>query len=150
METTPISVRVSDEQMEVSQNVLAPSTFLPASVKTSTKHRAEFANASALKLGFFSTKEVDGLSYVWRWFLKALLLRTRDHVNALRVTRLMQLSLPFLTGHEAHILNCVISAFESGAPHPAHQWPSCSSMHTPEKAPWHVATPDFSVCHSCR
>jgi hypothetical protein len=59
-------------------------------------------------------KEIDGVAYMWRWHLKAFILRTHDHVNALRTTRLLQLSLPFFTGHEAYLLNTVISALESG------------------------------------
>jgi hypothetical protein len=50
--------------------------------------------------------------YVWRAVLQALILMSVDEVNVLRYTRGLQLSLPFLTGYEAYIIDQVIEALE--------------------------------------
>jgi len=56
--------------------------------------------------------EIDGLAYTWRFWLNMLLLATMDEVNALRITRALQLSVPFLTGYEAFLLDRVNKELE--------------------------------------
>lgn len=58
--------------------------------------------------------EVDFLGHIWRKCLQWLIQLTRDEVNALRITRGLQLSLPFLSAYESFVLSEVISAFDKG------------------------------------
>ncbi|CAM9869363.1 unnamed protein product, partial [Ectocarpus fasciculatus] len=58
--------------------------------------------------------EVEFLGHVWRKCLQWLTLLTDDDVNAQRITRGLQFSLPFLSGYESFVLGEVIAAFDSG------------------------------------
>lgn len=59
-----------------------------------------------------NSSEIDLLGIIWRYAFKVFIMMTKDEINGLRLTRGLQLSLPFLTGHEAFILTQVIRAFE--------------------------------------
>lgn len=64
------------------------------------------------KAGYY--REIGGLGRWWRWWTKLLIKLENDDVNALRITRGMQLSLPFLSAYESYVLAHVIQAFDSG------------------------------------
>ena len=57
------------------------------------------------------------LGQLWRAVLQSILLWSLDDTNALRVTRPLQLFLPFLTGHEAYLLLQVIQAMDTTIQH---------------------------------
>jgi len=56
--------------------------------------------------------EVDGLGRLWRSCLQHIIQLSIDEVNARRLTRALQLFLPFLTGYESFILSQVIQALD--------------------------------------
>ena len=58
--------------------------------------------------------EVGFLGRTWRSALKAILRWTMDEINALRLSRLMQNNLPFLTGYESYIVSQLIQALDGG------------------------------------
>jgi hypothetical protein len=62
-----------------------------------------------------SYNEVELLGHVWRKVLQWLIQIAQDPVNALRITRGMQFSLPFLSAYEAYVLSEVIAAFDEGS-----------------------------------
>ena len=57
--------------------------------------------------------EIDYFSYTWRMALKYVLyIMGFDEVNKLRLSRALQLTMPFLTGYESHLLDLLISAMD--------------------------------------
>ena len=62
---------------------------------------------------FQTYNEVELLGFLWRWCLKQYILATYDEVNALRITRTLQLFLFTQTGYEAYLICEVIIAFNS-------------------------------------
>lgn len=64
---------------------------------------------------FLNHDEIDSfVGKLWRTLLMYILLISFDVMNALRLTRPLQLSLPFLTAHEAYLVAQVIEAFDTG------------------------------------
>ena len=61
---------------------------------------------------FTANSEVTEIGKLWRFILRVLLLLTLDVVNALRLTRGLQASLPFLSGYESYILGQLIEALD--------------------------------------
>ena len=49
-----------------------------------------------------------GLGYLWRWVLRYILVMTLDHVNMLRISRILQFQIHFMTLHEAHLLQTIL------------------------------------------
>ena len=64
---------------------------------------------------FVSHNEINDshLGQLWRAVLQSILLWSLDDTNALRLTRPLQLFLPFLTGHEAYLMSQVIQAMDN-------------------------------------
>lgn len=63
---------------------------------------------------FHSNDEVGVIGGFWRGILKRLILQSYDEVNALLLTRQLQLFMPFQTGYESYVLGQIIEAFDSG------------------------------------
>lgn len=57
---------------------------------------------------FHGVDEVGCYGHLWRNLFKRLLLITSDHVNALRITRGIQVSLPYQSSYEAHLLRKLV------------------------------------------
>ena len=49
-----------------------------------------------------------GLGYIWRLIVRYIIVATLDHVNMLRISRILQFQIHFLTFHEAFILNAIL------------------------------------------
>ena len=65
---------------------------------------------------FDANNEVGLMGGAWRGTLKRLVVVSMDSINALRLSRILQLFLPFLTGYEAYIIGQLIEALDSGRP----------------------------------
>jgi hypothetical protein len=65
-------------------------------------------------LDFEINSEVGMLGGAWRGALRRLVLWAFDHVNAERLSRALQLSLPFQTGYECYVTSQVIEALDRG------------------------------------
>jgi hypothetical protein len=65
-------------------------------------------------LDFEINSEVGVLGGAWRGALRRLVLWAFDHVNAERLSRSLQLSLPFQTGYECYVTSQVIEALDRG------------------------------------
>jgi hypothetical protein len=63
---------------------------------------------------FEVNSEVGVLGGAWRGALKRLMLHYFDEINGMRLSRLLQLFLPFQTGYEAYILGQLIEAMDAG------------------------------------
>ena len=63
---------------------------------------------------FRGNDEVFLLGGAWRSILKWLIMQSHDEVNALLLTRQLQLFMPFLTVYEAYVLGQLIEAFDIG------------------------------------
>ena len=63
---------------------------------------------------FQTNDEVGLIGGAWRGVLKRLLLWSYDEVNALLLTRQVQLFMPFQTGYEAYVLGQLVEAFDNG------------------------------------
>ena len=63
---------------------------------------------------FRANDEVFLLGGAWRRILKWLIMKSHDEVNALLLTRQLQLFMPFLTVYEAYVLGQLIEAFDIG------------------------------------
>ena len=64
-----------------------------------------------------------GLGYIWRLMLRYILVATMDHVNMLRISRILQFQIHFLTFHEAFLLNALLECLQYYAvqPRPTHR-----------------------------
>ena len=63
---------------------------------------------------FESSSEVGLLGSVWRGALKRLLVAQYDDINGARLSRALQLFLPFQTGYEAYIIGQLIEVMDQG------------------------------------
>lgn len=63
---------------------------------------------------FLANDEIGFLGGAWRGVLKRILVWSYDDVNALMLTRQIQLFMPYHTGYEAYVLGQIVEAFESG------------------------------------
>ena len=63
---------------------------------------------------FDPSSEVGILGGAWRGVLRRIMLWSLDGVSALRLSRQLQLFLPFQTGFEAYIIGQIIEALDSG------------------------------------
>jgi hypothetical protein len=63
---------------------------------------------------FTVNSEVGVVGGAWRGVLKRLILSQFDEINGLRLTRPLQLFLPFSTGYEAYIIGQLIEVMDSG------------------------------------
>jgi hypothetical protein len=64
--------------------------------------------------GFELSNEVGILGSAWRGALRRLLLWSFDEVSALRMSRNIQLWLPFQTGYESYIIGQIVEALDCG------------------------------------
>ncbi|CAB9528137.1 expressed unknown protein [Seminavis robusta] len=77
----------------------------PATKQEMNSHNGKFVTHNEVR---------DSLGRAWRAVLVQLVAVSFDETNALRLTRFLQLFLPFLTGHEAFALGQVIEAMDKG------------------------------------
>jgi hypothetical protein len=60
-----------------------------------------------------------GLGFLWRALLRLYMAQTLDHVNTLRMTRILQFQIHFLTFHEAGLLNTLLEYMQEAYPQEA-------------------------------
>jgi hypothetical protein len=60
-----------------------------------------------------------GLGFLWRALLRLYITQTLDHVNTLRMTRILQFQVHFLTFHEAGLLNTFLEQIQEAYPQEA-------------------------------
>lgn len=73
-----------------------------------------------------SSETLDWAGKIWRWGVTHLILWRNDRTNALRLSRGLQLSLAYLSGHEAQVLDQIINELLR-KPAPAQERSSSSS-----------------------
>jgi hypothetical protein len=63
---------------------------------------------------------VEFTGRIWRRVLQSLICATRDEANVLRITRVLQASIPFQTSYEAYLIGELIAALRSDKAHLAY------------------------------
>jgi len=88
-----------------------------ANGSSSKNASAAITSTMTVPVDFEMNNEVGLLGGAWREILRHLLCLTMDDVNALRVSRALQLNLPFQTGYESFLIELVVETLDRGTEH---------------------------------
>jgi hypothetical protein len=116
-DTGEVYVSVSGKHTSQSRSkeghVLLPTTDLEAGV--APPKALPPADTSIQNLNTCCDVELGGR--IWRRVLQSLICATRDDANVLRITRVLQFSIPFQTSYEAYLIGELIAALRSDTAH---------------------------------